>query len=386
MEQADFGCGGAQAVLNLQPSSSIPVAYHPSFGIHDDLLLLELDEKLLPDVFHQRVTLRGQPDEDAVLCTQSKTYAIKFVGTSNSAFLIPQSDHFILDSQDCQDKVHDQQHLAAHVLKVAPGNMELVEVSPKLDKLKFLLSENPYNSESETDEKGLYTWDDLVNRIQASNDELRSGLQALSAVEIDGYWRTVDHKYMDTILRNILQKSLWKNWSLGALNEDEVVRALENDEIPEKLGRHCLNVYGTKVDRGIDTNCLWKLEERRVCVHFARELLRTGKKKLENFKEEWSQEIPYGMEASFEMLEGEVLTEKLGVETWVRAFSVTSLPSTPAERFDILFRERAKWEWTDLLPYIRDLKVPGLSSEALLLKYTRRTQPKLDAEPVFSAR
>ena len=34
----------------------------------------------------------------------------------------------------------------------------------------------------------------------------------------------------------------------------------------------------------------------------------------------------------------------------------------------------------------RDLSVPGLSSEGLLLKYTRRTQPTQDAEPVFSAR
>lgn len=34
----------------------------------------------------------------------------------------------------------------------------------------------------------------------------------------------------------------------------------------------------------------------------------------------------------------------------------------------------------------RDLKVPGLSSEGLLLKYTRRSQPKPDVEPIFSAR
>ncbi|XVE99906.1 hypothetical protein REPUB_Repub03eG0241500 [Reevesia pubescens] len=92
------------------------------------------------------------------------------------------------------------------------------------------------------------------------------------------------------------------------------------------------------------------------------------------------------MQASFDMLEGEVLTEKLAVETWVHAFSVSSLPSTPAERFSILFKERPQWEWKDLEPYIRDLNVPGLSSEALLLKYTRRTQTTIDTEPVFSAR
>ena len=74
---------------------------------------------------------------------------------------------------------------------------------------------------------------------------------------------------------------------------------------------------------------------------------------MESFMKEWMQKIPEGMQASFDMLEGEVLTERLGVETWIHAFSVSSLPSSPAERFSILFRERPKWAWKDLQPYIR---------------------------------
>ncbi|KAJ0110640.1 hypothetical protein Patl1_00025 [Pistacia atlantica] len=102
-EQARPVCRGAGAVLNLQPSSSISIAYHTHFGPHDDLILLEVDEKILPDFFHQRVSLRGERSEDAVLCTQSKTYSIKFVGTSNSVFLTPPLDNSILyeNSEDC---------------------------------------------------------------------------------------------------------------------------------------------------------------------------------------------------------------------------------------------------------------------------------------------
>ncbi len=54
MEQPQSGCRGAEAVLNIQPSSSMSITYHPLFGPHDDLILLELDEKLLPDVLQQR--------------------------------------------------------------------------------------------------------------------------------------------------------------------------------------------------------------------------------------------------------------------------------------------------------------------------------------------
>lgn len=386
---------GAEALLHLSPGSSVSVAYHPLFGPHDDLIFLELDEKLVPEFLHERVVVRGQPDEDAVLCTQSKTYSVKFVGTSNSVFLVPpyQSEYH-QPSQESDDHNHHDQKVVASVIKVVPGNMELVEVAPRLDKLRSLLSENPYrcdeleveylegNHESRT---GLYNWNDLVGNIQASDDEIRSGLRELSAVEINGHWRLVDETYMCTILRMLLHNSVLNDWSLNALNEDEIVNVLESDGFPRVLAKHCLHVFGEKANDCLGS-FVWKLDDKRVCVQFAREILRGGKKKLESFMDEWRKKIPDGMQPTLDFLEGEVLTERVGVETWIHAFSVSSLPSTPAERFSLLFRERKKWDWKDLQPYIRDLNVPGLSSEALLLKYTRRTQPTSDAEPVFSAR
>lgn len=45
---------GAESVLNLEPNSSIAIGYHALFGSHDDLMLLEIDEKLLPDILHER--------------------------------------------------------------------------------------------------------------------------------------------------------------------------------------------------------------------------------------------------------------------------------------------------------------------------------------------
>lgn len=58
IDKSHQGCRkGAEAVLNLQPNSSVSITYHPLFGPHDDLILLELDEKLLPDVLHQRYAI-----------------------------------------------------------------------------------------------------------------------------------------------------------------------------------------------------------------------------------------------------------------------------------------------------------------------------------------
>lgn len=392
MGKTESGCiKGAEAVLRVLPNSSIPIAYHPLFGPHNDLLLLELDEKLLPDVINQRISLRGQPQEDAVLCTQSKTYAIKFVGTSNSVFLVPPPDQFAVDEnqQDCNEKGSDSNAPHASVLKVAPGTMELVEVAPRIDKLKLLLSENPYKFDEDTEmyDTGLYRWDDLIDRVQASDEEMRSALRVISAVEIYGYWRIVDEKYMDGILNMLLNNTLLNDWSLNALDEDEVVGSLVKDGYSNVIAHHCLDVYGSKTNGSEEGGkSFWELDKRRVCVHFARRILACGKMKIESFMEEWTRKVPGGMVVSFDMLEGEVLVEKLGIQSFVYAYSVSSLPSDPANRFSRLFQERSKWDWKDLQPYIRDLSVPGLTSDGLLLKYTRRTQPTADSEPVFTAR
>ncbi|KAI3796723.1 hypothetical protein L1987_39402 [Smallanthus sonchifolius] len=375
MEKTEFGCTkGAEAVLNVPPKSSIPISYHPFFGPHDDLLLLELDEKLLPDVINQRVSFRGESNEDAVLCTKSKTYAVKFVGTSNSVFLVPPSDQFEVDGNPP----------IASVIKVAPGTMELVEVAPKIDKLRTLLLENlyRYDEDDQMHDSGLYQWNDLTDRVQASDEELKSALRVLSAVEINGYWRIVDDKYMDQVLKMLINNSILNDWSLSSLDENKVVESLVNEGYSRVIAHHCLEVYGSKTNGSV-----WELDKKRVCVHFARViLLDNGKMKMESFMEEWISKVPGGMVASLDMLEGEILVEKLGIQSWVYAFSVFSLPSDPANRFSRLFQERAKWEWKDLHSYIRDLSVPGLTSDGLLLKYTRRTQPTADAEPVFTAR
>ncbi|XP_073128185.1 uncharacterized protein [Henckelia pumila] len=383
--------GGAEAVLGLKPNSSISVAYHSLFGPHDDLMLLELDDKLVPEVLQQRVILRGQPDEDAVLCTDTKTYAIKFVGTSNSVFLIPPSDKSM---QVCNDK--GDGNVVASVIKISSGSMELVETAPKLDRLKALLSQNPYSfdeasemdilDEGEKTKIGLYRWDDLADMLQASDVELRFGLQSVLAVEIDGYWRILDDKCMNGIRKMLLYDTIQNDWPINALNEDAVLCELEKDGYPRNIACHCLRVFCDKVHEDVGGSHIWSLNARRICVHFAREILSGGKMKLEVFMDEWVRDVPDIFNASFDMLEGEVLTEKLGMETWVYSFSVSSLPSTPAERFSTLFRERPRWEWKVLEPFVRDLSVPGLTSEGLLLKYTRRTQPTADAEPVFSAR
>ena len=125
-----------------------------------------------------------------------------------------------------------------------------------------------------------------------------------------------------------------------------------------------------------------------------------------------------GMAPDLTLLHGEVLASGEQLE----AFSAASLPARPADRFAVLFAHRQQWAADDLKPYIAGLEVsssvsdanqhrhqtssirkphshaahglipdlssqaPGQSTESLLLRYTRATQPDANSTIVYSAR
>jgi sister chromatid cohesion protein DCC1 len=273
---------------------------------------------------------------------------MKFVGTSNSVFLIPPGG-----SQSPSNTGHDP---LVSVLKLAPGNIELVQTAPRLDKLRSVLLQRPYKLDEEEEDRGtegLYTWHDLICSIQASDEELRDGLRFLSAVEINSFWRLVDPKSINMVLTMVLTNLVLHDWPLDALVEEEVLQILDSDGFSSILVKHCLGTFGTKVENG--NRKVWGLDKKKIAVHFAKQVLVTngGRMKLEMFIEKWMRNVLKGMSFDLNMLEGEVLYEKIGVETWIKAFSVADLPLRPDARFSVLFKERAKWAWKDLEPYVR---------------------------------
>jgi sister chromatid cohesion protein DCC1 len=86
-----------------------------------------------------RLTIKGGPDDEAVLCTSAATYAIKYVSTSNTVLLIPPSEKITNGNND-----DGMGFTMAQVVATSSGHLELVETAPQLDNLKTLLNQRPY--------------------------------------------------------------------------------------------------------------------------------------------------------------------------------------------------------------------------------------------------
>jgi len=94
-----------------------------------------------------RLIIKGAKDDEAVMCTSSTTYAIKYVSTSNTVLLIPPAQHTAPQPESSGDGIVCIEPASAGVVATASGLIELVETAPRLDKLKTLLNQRPYTED-----------------------------------------------------------------------------------------------------------------------------------------------------------------------------------------------------------------------------------------------
>ncbi|TRY82354.1 hypothetical protein DNTS_006252, partial [Danionella cerebrum] len=166
-----------------------PVTYSLSFGesvSSGDYFLMELDETLCKHIeAGQSLTIRGDKDEHAVLCSENKTYDLKIADTSNVLLFVPECK----TPDQLQDSTAHHQLMHAQIWGFSNCYWELRRQRPRLKKLKRLLMENPYNGPAvgmqEEAPGPKYRMDDLLERIQASREEIEVHLQNLHACEIN---------------------------------------------------------------------------------------------------------------------------------------------------------------------------------------------------------
>ncbi|KAJ9506644.1 hypothetical protein QJQ45_003728 [Haematococcus lacustris] len=418
----------------LLPPGKPRILLNSPNGVRDDLKLLEVDSALLDYILqhglvrryaaldgvsdlhavHGRVVIKGAESEEAVLCSCNKTYALKYVETTNTQLLVQPEQ---LRSRATLPPVVVHASTKAHI--------EVVECAPRLERLQQLLAERPYGAEDEEAEEeeeaapgqqaGLYTTQQLQALVQASDEEVLEELRALHAVQLGPHWRLVEPGYLGQLLELLVLSAQALGQALDRLDPDSLTSSMAADGCRPELVRHCLHVFGHPQQAAAGPQATtWALDNKKVCVHWALKVLSRPEPLslaagaspsshastdgpadpgcsghtwgMPAFMAAWQAAVPGGMEPRMELLRGEVLVQGSGAGARVQLFSVRALPSEPSARFHALFSMQPRWEGSELEPYLADLKVPGKTAGALLLKYTRASQPTPDGPVYYTAR
>ncbi|XP_040117641.1 sister chromatid cohesion protein DCC1 [Oryx dammah] len=315
------------------------------------------------------LVIRGDKDEQAVLCSEDKTYDLKVADTSNMLLFIPGCK---IPEQLKMEETHCNL-IQTEIFGFSNNYWELRRCRPKLKKLKKLLMENTYegpDSEKEKDSSHLkYTTEDLLDQIQASEEEIMTQLQVLNACEIGGYWRILEFDYEMKLLNHITQLVDSESWSFSKVPLNTCLQELGPLE-PEEMIEHCLRCYGKKYTE--EGEVYFELSADKICRATAQMLLQNAVKfNLAEFQEVWQQSVPEGMTARLDQLQGLALVDRQSRPEIIFLLKAEDLPEGDQERFSSLFSLREKWTEEDIAPYIQDLCGEKQTVGALLTKYAR---------------
>ncbi|XP_023080477.1 sister chromatid cohesion protein DCC1 isoform X1 [Piliocolobus tephrosceles] len=364
-------------IAKLNAAELLPAVHCLGFGpgasgaAAGDFCLLELEPTLCQQLEDgHSLVIRGDKDEQAVLCSKDKTYDLKIADTSNMLLFIPgckTPDQLKKEDSHC-NIIHTE------IFGFSNNYWELRRCRPKLKKLKKLLMENPYEGPDSQKEKdsnsSKYTTEDLLDQIQASEEEIMTQLQVLNACEIGGsYWRILEFDYEMKLLNHVTQLVDSESWSFSKVPLNTCLQELGPLE-PEEMIEHCLKCYGKKyVDEG---EVYFELDADKICRATAQMLLQNAVKfNLAEFQEVWQQSVPEGMITSLDQLKGLALVDRHSRPEIISLLKVDDLPEDNQERFNSLFSLREKWTEEDIAPYIQDLCGEKQTIGALLTKYSR---------------
>lgn len=335
--------------------------------------LLEVDNTILKNVLEgQRLVIRGDKTDHAVLCTDDKTYDLKVAETSNTLLVL--KDCFTKDGMpEGDNEVHKKR-----VTGVMQSYLEVRPLRPRLKKLQGLMQENPFAGElyeTTPEHSGKrYSTAMLLDIVQASEREILQELASMKACLINGCWRVLDFDYESQVMTHILSLVQENSWSYDEIPVEETLSTLENLE-PRSLLEHCLKCYGEETKRTNDDGSeevMCSLDTDKVCRLFAEMLLRPADKfNLTEFLEVWQQSVPEGMVTTEDQLKGMALIDRSCSPPVVWHFPLSDLPEDDKERFNVLFKTKEKWTLNEITPYIGDLATGKLNIGAMLQKNCR---------------
>ncbi|GFT07144.1 sister chromatid cohesion protein DCC1 [Nephila pilipes] len=337
----------------------------------DDICLLQLNPEIFANITEGQVlTIRGNAEDCAVICNKTSTFELKEAETSNSLLLMPE----MLWPENCENgemKVVNQT-----VAGIFHKYYELRAYKPCFKKLRTLLELSPYQGKEYEDAaiQDKFTFETLLDSIQASEEELKAEIINMQACIIDGFVRVLDFDYKFNIFSSILNVIESRSLPLDKIPREPIIKALEDLE-PRDIVDHCFSWFTIETGFTEENGCkLYALKEDTVCKLYAEVLLRSsGKFHLQDFLESWQRSVPDGMKCDLKQLRGIALTDLTSKPEVIFHFPCENLPENIKERFEILFKIKEKWEYNEIVPYLEDRTYPGHDVKALLIKYTRES-------------
>ncbi|KAJ1731889.1 Ctf8p and Ctf18p associating protein [Coemansia biformis] len=378
-----------------------------SVGFPEDYRLLELTPEILAqleDAGAGALVVRGRETDTAVLVDRDdRAYQLHTAHTSNSMYLMARDAE---GRMELRTKLHQTLELQPTHPQIRARVVEILGRDPRG---AFRGAE--FEEEEEEEDHGCdgdvamrpdgsgsvacrATDQVLARHVQSGDRQLRRVLAEIPAFRhaATGRWRAIDPGYCLELLRLILATQVERDWSLDALDAQQVCAALRSDAggggvLPEavdavlarfsrSVGPGVYAIVGTRVARYI-AGQVFAAEGSRAwpVADFLAALRATMPPQLQIDEladpDRWGsahvpQSLVRGMAYASALVDSRLLHTAAGVPaaaTLLHPLATSTLPNEPRARLQRLFEAKARWSASEIRPFLEDLA--GFDAEQL---------------------
>ncbi|CAE7206119.1 unnamed protein product [Rhizoctonia solani] len=344
------------------------------------------------------LSIRGRPDDEAVLCTQSKTYAIRSVALSNSVLIMSNGGS---NSKPCDSAIELLEPNETNTLVISGEVSEILELVPTVPRLESVLKHlrgcewNDDESDEETYESNVndplrrrrVTLDELRDLVQASDLELEEGLRKAKILNLSGTLRPLPASSLTEILVTLLLTIA----STGLPRPPKpipLLKLIQNIEdefqVNPDIMEHIASWYGVVTGKG--DKRMWQADIKAIIGDIGVGILRRAEEHVEQVElvERWKEQVGdmFTEHIDITLLDGNCLSTPIAhtksgePSNTLIYYPRSALPTDVAQRFQALFLTRPKWKVEDIGIYLEDIAVDKKERDRLMLKYTRQiTEP-----------
>eukprot|EP00730_Choanoeca_flexa_P016512 TRINITY_DN7821_c0_g1_i1.p1 TRINITY_DN7821_c0_g1~~TRINITY_DN7821_c0_g1_i1.p1 ORF type:complete len:395 (+),score=111.54 TRINITY_DN7821_c0_g1_i1:92-1276(+) len=361
--------------------------------------LWQLDEHVLETIeAGDSLEIKGQDNDAPVLCTSSRTYAVKIADTTDGMYLLQQAQTTdlppeLMDDDDDDDDNSASKAAAVHPVLACPKDstraiigqvqsyFELKTITPDLTPLRTLLSNRSYLGPDADDRNipqlcGL-TFDELLHTLQMSRAELIMGLNKMDAFQEQGRWMLLDDEYQTEVLDNLLTTAEADALPLNQMSLAATTAAMTDFNVPQFVLRNVMSRYGEQLG---DNEDQYALKPDAIVRFRAEQLLKIAEQQwyYDAFMAAWKEAVPEGMAVSSELLRGLALViekartaEDESAQKALLYLPSKSLPVKVKDRLTALFRTQPVWTEAEIRPYLKDIETPQQTVDQMLFKHCR---------------
>jgi len=343
--------------------------------------LLELPPDLLKSIesnHNSSLTwaIKGDPAEDAVLCTDDKTYSIRSVSLSNSILVVTPGE-----VQD-QIVIRDTSRELLQVAPILPKAHRLVGLlrGREYDEGREDLDDDMLDDEQGTQsqqqaKKGYLTYAQALAEIQASEAELAKALKDRRILLINGTLRPIAASYLSTILELLLNSLVSLQQKHDSASVGVLTETLQDDhDIRPEVTKQVMGWFGD-----VDEHH-WRMAVPSVLKQVGMGILRAYRHDPideAEFLDKWRNAVgdTFASQANISLLSGNYLVsikpQSHPPSNQLTFFPSSELPLEPLARFGDLFLTQSRWRAEEIAPFLDDIAIDRKERDKLLLKYAR---------------